>query len=352
MTLICGAGISGLLVGIELRKRGFPCRAVDPMIWFKRGKPCGDAVGERVADGSTEEFRSAVRESTISPFNRIVLQIAGAGSVEIDARGYIVDRLKLSRALLETFESYGGSIEREVCRDEDVARCENNVIVDATGHCSRIARFPAEKVVLYHVRARAKVGGWSERELVMFFDNDQTFRDKAGYAWLFVADDGYVNAGLHYSVCNDRDVCRRLIERLFGVELVRVYESNVHPISISSPPRDPVRRIGCVSVVAVGEAARAVNPVTGTGIPGAVLTAIKLGESYPRLELYSRWFRTRVHNVYSKLYKVAHRLRKMSNRDLYDVIKLLVKREFAEERTCPFKEVGILKALRYLRLLH
>ncbi|UCG69784.1 MAG: NAD(P)/FAD-dependent oxidoreductase [Thermoplasmata archaeon] len=277
--VVVGAGPAGSVAARFAAEVGASCLIIDK----KReiGKPVRCA--EVVAGGLPEDFgmknssewliNEAHYLNLISPKGRIV-RIKTSPYV-----GYVLDRTAFERELLEMAVESGSElllgktvtdlVPEGVAIGDEVLKAK--IIIAADGVDSRIGRMAG-----INTKSRlGELGSCAQHTLVNIdVDSDclefylgSTF-SPGGYAWVFPKSKneanvgvGLLNAGKQHAV----DVLKKFVDLKFQNAKSIRFLSGCVPSNL--PPKECVKN----NVIAVGDAARQVNPFTGAGIANAFI---------------------------------------------------------------------------------
>jgi geranylgeranyl reductase family protein len=295
--LVVGAGPAGAAAGLAARRRGLDVLVVDKAT-FPRDKTCGDGLTTAALrfleqlgiDIRTLPGYMAVRETVlVSPSGRHVsLPLPPEGD-----HAAVVPRVELDAAIVAKARESGVEVRDgtavtgvEVAADGvSVALGANGtvragVVVAADGHYSFVRRSvrPAAPPELGTWHAfRQYFQGVDERRLWVLFEADLL----PGYAWVFPLPDRRANVGfgvLRHPGMSGKELNARWREVLARPTVRTVLGPDAEPEATHRawpiPASFEYDALADGRVLYVGDAANAVDPLTGEGIAQAIETAV------------------------------------------------------------------------------
>jgi geranylgeranyl reductase family protein len=299
--LVVGAGPAGTAAAITAHRLGLSVACID-RAHFPRDKTCGDgltagalraleALGVPVPElASAQPVDTAVVRG---PAGRsVTLPLPTDGHHAVVARRADLDAALVARARAEGIPVLEGHAvtgvevrhdEVRICHDTQVTRAR--FVVAADGHNSAVRRLvnPDHPVDLGTWHAfRQYFGGVEDRRLWVLFEPDLL----PGYAWVFPLPGGRANVG--FGVLRDastsgralaarwRDLLNRpSVRAVLGPRAEPVDRARAWPI----PTGFGARRATAGRVLFAGDAAGAVDPMTGEGIAQALESGILAGRA-------------------------------------------------------------------------
>lgn len=317
--LIVGSGISGLSCSIWLRKMGFTgtVRVVDSQE-FPIRKACGGGITGKshklLEEMGVNYDNYEVFSLQVNCWNSFVNEFSSSERPILR----IVDRMELDKKLRCLAENNGiqlldkmrvVSIERTKehylvsTSDRVVFKCD--VLVGADGAASTIRRLSNIQVNDYFYAARVEMDVKSSLENTAIFDFGV---HEYAYGWLFPKNELEANLGVFY---------RRILPDTKPLNVLSNYiESKVQITPDLSADRIAFHLMasgGCsftkksLPVILVGEAAGLVEPITGEGIYGALLSAKIAARSIVQEETPSHYYRRLSRNSLMKSIKLLQK---------------------------------------------
>jgi menaquinone-9 beta-reductase len=295
--LVVGAGPAGAAAGLAARRRGLDVLVVDKAT-FPRDKTCGDGLTTaalRLLEQLGVDLRTlpgymAVRETVlVSPSGRhVCLSLPAEGD-----HAAVVPRVELDAAIVAKARESGVEVRDgtavtgvEVAPDGvSVALGANGtvragVLVAADGHYSFVRRSvrPAAPPELGTWHAfRQYFQGVDDRRLWVLFEADLL----PGYAWVFPLPGRRANVGfgvLRHPGMSGKELNARWREVLARPTVRTVLGPDAEPEATHRawpiPASFEYDALADGRVLYVGDAANAVDPLTGEGIAQAIETAV------------------------------------------------------------------------------
>ena len=304
---VVGAGPAGTAAAITAHAHGLRVVCVDKAR-FPRDKTCGDGLTahalrllERLGLSDVAFDRAAIVDETVlvSPYGRrIRLPMPSDG-----LHAFIVERSVLDNSLVELARARGvevreeWTIEKVVERDDlvelgDGLRARHVIACD--GHWSAVRRAlepDAPRDLGEWHAVRQYYANVADRRLWVLFDAELL----PGYAWVFPLPDGRANVG--YGVLRADGRTGRDLKKLWPELLARPTMREI--LGPSAQPLESVRawpiptrysraRLQNGRVLFAGDAAGAVDPMTGEGIAQALETGMLAAESIASGRDYGR----------------------------------------------------------------
>jgi geranylgeranyl reductase family protein len=304
---VVGAGPAGTAAAITAHAHGLRVVCVDKAR-FPRDKTCGDGLTahalrllERLGLSDVAFDRAAIVDETVlvSPYGRrIRLPMPSDG-----LHAVIVERSVLDNSLVELARARGvevreeWTIEKVVERDDlvelgDGLRARHVIACD--GHWSAVRRAlepDAPRDLGEWHAVRQYYANVADRRLWVLFDAELL----PGYAWVFPLPDGRANVG--YGVLRADGRTGRDLKKLWPELLARPTMREI--LGPSAQPLESVRawpiptrysraRLQNGRVLFAGDAAGAVDPMTGEGIAQALETGMLAAESIASGRDYGR----------------------------------------------------------------
>ena len=343
--IVVGAGLGGSSAAYFLAKAGVQVVLLDRHT-FPRDKTCGDGVTRRALGQlgrmgldhwiESEGFQSPTGLRIGAPSGELAALEIPFDSERMHSIGRIIPRKKLDSALLEAAIAAGARFAPGVRATGMVAedgraivhttsgnrhqalRCQLAIAADGSkGSFSRSAGL--QKGPLLCVAARTYLAGEDQSPgfVDMFYEPDIV----PCYGWVFPAGDGVCNVGIGLPVGQGNPL-RRL--RAF-IETNPHVRARLPQHEVAQPPRGAALyahfRPACTygeRLLAVGDAAGLINPLTGSGISKALISgeiaalcaieALSSGDcSATQLADYGRRLRARFGKRHSQL-RVLRRL--------------------------------------------
>lgn len=294
--LVVGAGPAGTAAAITAARRGMDVVVVD-RAGFPRDKTCGDGLtagalrlleGLGLDLGALPSSRPVDEAVLVSPSGRVVrLPLPTDGH-----HAAVVPRRELDAALLELARRAGATVRegvavvgldttgRPVAKLDDGDTVSASWVIAADGHYSTVRRLlrPDDQPRRgeWHA-ARQYFRGVADRRLWVVFEEDLL----PGYAWVFPLPGGRANVG--FGVLRSAGLTGRRLKALWpdllGRPSVRAAlgpdaepESRLRAWPI--PARLDPGLLADGPVLFAGDAAAAVDPLTGEGIAQALETGI------------------------------------------------------------------------------
>ena len=282
--VVVGAGPAGASAAFFL-KRAAPERDVlvlDRLSGEKYSRyhrMCGQAISR----AAFRELRPLRPQYILNHITRLRDEWSEGNSVEVRSRGYVLDRPRFLRGILDRFRSLGGEIGtaalRSVARDGEgtildlsdgrVLRARNLVAADGSRSVVRRTLFREEPQVM--LRTEQCLVRKNVRKDTLTFIQEERY--KGGYRWEFPAG----------------DLCCVGFPR--GTDVIEGEVVERHRRTI------PIGGLSCVEqdgVYLTGDAAAMVNPVTWGGIRVSMISGRKAAEAIAsgRPQAYQRWWET------------------------------------------------------------
>lgn len=296
--VVVGAGTAGAYTAYNLAKRGFRVALLESKSGDKVGvKTCGDALGkhhvDRMAKYLTPNPKIFVNDikgvELFSPDMRTKYVIPG--------EGYMLDRFNWGKWLVkeainagaEFYEGHTATV--PILENGHVSGVKANdnrqgthkefrgrIVVDASGSVGVVrSRLPdtwpiSERLhpedVSHAYREVFYIDGSVENPQYIKIYLDQTI-SPGGYWWAFPYSSDFLNVGLGVwgtLKVNPNANYKRYLEPRYRIK------NKVHMGGGFIPTRRPLKTLVWNGIVAVGDAAAAVNPLHGGGIGQALLT--------------------------------------------------------------------------------
>lgn len=260
--VVLGGGVAGSYLALLASRTGM---SVD--VFEARGryaKPCGEVVAAGIADKIPGDLVKTV-------IRRYLFYVDGmqAEEVVLDKPGWlVVDKPGLIHRLLSGAEEQGARITRKAVLEPPRLDRREGVVVDARGPYSDI---PRRTIML--ARAVVRNTGLDPETVELWFDTRRT-----GFYWVFPHNsEGDANVGAGFiGEHHPHILLHRFIEAHGLLSHGEIVDMRAAPLTIDG---GSLYKDG---VVAVGEAAGLVNPLTGEGIRPAMLSAEALAEALAR----------------------------------------------------------------------
>ena len=299
--LVLGAGPAGCAAAIEAARAGARVLVVDRAS-FPRPKVCGDAVSNRggaLVDGLVGADDALCRV----PHARVARSVAGfPNGAKIvrdfkDAPGWIVPRLQLDALLRDALEGEGvvvreRTLVRGVCSvadgfvaSTDDATIQSRLLIGADGPGSLVwplLGVSRSKGRSLGVAITAYVDGvtWGGA----LGDSEHYFEHglDCGYGWVFPDVDGSANVGVYQRADRlqqgDQNL-PQLLEVFMQAHPERFSAARIRerPRTWQLPITDDTNRSGRDGVFVAGDAAHAIDPLSGEGIWQALHTGRSAG---------------------------------------------------------------------------
>ncbi len=315
--VIVGAGTGGAYAAYLLSKRGFKVALLESKSGSQLGvKVCGDGLGmhhvERMSkylNPNPSVFSNVIRGVELfSPDMSVRYMIAG--------EGYVLDRFEWGRWLIreavnagaELYEGHtamGPILEKGMVvgvkardhRTGAVREFRAKVVVDASGSAGSVrTKLPEEwpiseklqpEDVSHAYREVAEIGVDVEApEYIKIYLSSVVA--PGGYWWIFPRSPNVINVGLGIwgkLRINPVENYKRYILKMPFMEGRRV----VHAGGGYIPTRRPLKSLVANGIMAVGDAAAAVNPIHGGGIGQALLSAELAAETIEEVAELGRY---------------------------------------------------------------
>ncbi|MEM1597727.1 MAG: digeranylgeranylglycerophospholipid reductase [Pyrobaculum sp.] len=296
--VIAGGGTAGAYAAYLLSRSGFKVALLESKSGGELGvKTCGDGLGlhhvERMSRYITPNprvFQNKIEGvELISPDERTRLLIKG--------EGYVLDRFAWGKWLIEEAVRAGASLYEGHTATAPLVENGRVVGVRAVERKSGVAKEFRAKVVIDSTGSagvlRSKLVGWLISEPLHPEDVSHAYREivyveeeherpqyikiyldmvvaPGGYWWIFPRSSTLLNVGLGiWGILkqNPRDNYEKYIKPRFKIR------GKYHIGGGFIPTRRPLKSLVGNGIVALGDAAAAVNPIHGGGIGQALLTA-------------------------------------------------------------------------------
>lgn len=272
--IVVGAGPAGSTTARECADRGLRVLLLDRAT-FPRDKPCGGGVNVRAArllpfelEAVTERviygMRVSVKQS--SPYDRIAEQPLTLLTQRSKLDAYLAERAVEAgatfreRSPVRSVERRAAEIRVNAGGEEYVGR--TLVAADgASGPTSKLAGMPVDRQMGIAIEGNITPETYPEHWTTMFgIDVGST---PGGYGWLFPKGD-HVNVGVGGWYEIGPTLRSRLDEmtRFYGYDPQRLWGVRGHPL----PVRRPGAALALGNVLAVGDAAGLLDPLSGEGI--------------------------------------------------------------------------------------
>ncbi len=287
MIAVVGAGPAGSTFAYFAAKSGFEVKVFDIMPLSRAwSKPCGDAVGKDtfrkvpLPEPEGDEIKARIRRAHIySPDYEFRL--------EIDGPGYIIDRVKYGREILEKAMDFGAEfVQKPVFRPlieggrvmgiaHEGGKTGAELVVDASGFAGVIkSKLPESWAVsepirhaIIAFRGIVEVEEGGEEDAIKLF-LDQKLAPKA-YWWDFPEGDGIRNIGLGVLPGDKAKLMPNYRKILSRYKIRRVLEERG---AFDPVQRPPLSLVG-PGVLVLGDAAPTVDPLTGGGMGSSMEAA-------------------------------------------------------------------------------
>ncbi|MEZ0319600.1 MAG: digeranylgeranylglycerophospholipid reductase [Pyrobaculum sp.] len=296
--VIAGGGTAGAYAAYLLSKAGFKVALIESKSGEELGvKTCGDGLGlhhvERMSRHLTPNpkvFQNKIEGvELISPDERTRLLIKG--------EGYVLDRFAWGKWLIKEAVRAGAILYEGHTATAPLVENGKVVGVKAVERRSGVAKELRAKVVIDSTGSagvlRSKLVGWLISEPLHPEDVSHAYREivyveeeherpqyikiyldmvvaPGGYWWIFPRSSTLLNVGLGiWGILkqNPRDNYEKYIKPRFKIR------GKYHIGGGFIPTRRPLKSLVGNGIVALGDAAAAVNPIHGGGIGQALLTA-------------------------------------------------------------------------------
>jgi flavin-dependent dehydrogenase len=307
---VVGGGIAGSSLAYYLAPDFDVCVVEKKGLDEVGRKPCPGAVEKSWFRGfSPEDFGAVGRR-----VRKMRLSVGGR-SLQVKFDGYVINRHRLCRGLLEAAFAEGCEWVREKAEPSfmngvehiraDGKRIEAEVYVDASGTSAVLRRhyLPNRREMFVLGCMETVDGEHGDGELGICLINHRET------GWIFPAEHstnvGYVAAGARGS-----DLLERLVhfKEEIGLGRAKTLDRGYGLV----PSYRPIRLV-YGNVVAIGDAGFTVNPVTLGGIGPSVLVSNMLAESLKRgedLDVFEAEYRKSLGNKFEKFHHINHLLRK------------------------------------------
>lgn len=318
--LVIGAGPAGVAAAIRLRDRGYAPRLVDRAV-FPRDKVCGCCLNMAALSSLAKiDCDHVVTGLTERSLNRWEMRLGGRSVSAPLPGGVAISRSAMDTALVAEAGRRGVEV---------MMGCEARVLDVRHDGVTVSLRMPAERAAVSHefdavVFAAGLQGGGVSQWLPFTTEptgpigvgtivvrlegvEPQTIHmicGTVGYVGLVQLEDGRIDiaAAIRRGQHRDETLNRlRIAEqvdellRSAGLEAVAVREVDALRMT---PPLTRVRRVGYGAMIAVGDAARYVEPFTGEGMAWAIESGVEAGQCIAecfqgrRFEGQRRWSST------------------------------------------------------------
>lgn len=295
-TVVVGAGPAGCHTAWELGNRGWKVLLVDRAS-FPRWKPCAGGITVKAKPYIPEQlhhlFERTIHETVISYGPDKVTRLQCRSPV-----GWMVHREEFDQAHLELVRGLEAVTVMEGTAVGGVVEDNGAVRVETSGGTLR-ARTVVGADGVESVVART-FKGWDEREFVAAFElegwmppGDHGIATQfdlssfpGGYGWAFpkrrrCSIGGYVGGSQARQV---RQQCSSFLSSWSNLRACEIYRQRGYRLPLGGT----LRPYNTSRIVLVGDAADAVDPVTGEGIAQAFLTAHLAAESIDRFLRFGR----------------------------------------------------------------
>jgi geranylgeranyl reductase family protein len=287
--IVVGAGPAGCSATLELAGRGVGVLLVDRSR-FPRWKPCAGGITPKGIAFLPDPLRALVEHTA----SRVLLSCGPRQSTRLDVArpvGWMVHREDFDLAHLQLVRALPGVEVREGCRVDSVRETADRVVVEtSTGNLVAAAVIGADGAGSVVSRAVRDPAG---RRFAVAFEAEATVDDPppevqfdfeafpGGYGWVFpkrgrCSVGGYVLAARSHDLRDRLDRFRLAWPHLAVLEPHRTRGHRV-PLGGTRQPLSGRR------VVLAGDAADAVDPLTGEGIALALRTGTLAAAAVHRL---------------------------------------------------------------------
>jgi geranylgeranyl reductase family protein len=281
--IVAGAGPAGSTSARECASRGLSVLLLDKAV-FPRDKPCGGGVNVRAARLLPFDLDS-VTERTISALS-VSVQQSNPYTRRVDhPLSYLTQRRYLDAFLMERAQRSGVKVKEgaavrgvevskgsiEVRAGSERFRARSLIAADgANGPTAKLAGLPVSRWKAIALEANVTPPKNFSPEWVSTLAVD-VGAVAGGYGWLFPKGE-HVNVGLGGRHTNGPSLRRMLdgLTRFYGLDPTSFWGFQGHPLPVSQPGAILARG----PVLAVGDAAGLLDPLTGEGIYAAIASAI------------------------------------------------------------------------------
>jgi len=321
--IIAGDGLAGSCLSYLLRRKGIEHEIYGKVHHTKCGiEPCGFQVNAR-------DFSHICSKLDLKPADYILRHdtFGFLGGVKASGNALAINKPKLIADLLQDKEVKPGRPDPDVC----------DYIIDATG-VSRAYSPPAPND--FKVRTFQRRVKFSKPASLWAY-----FSGGIGYSWLIpLTPDGreaHLGAG---AIWGGNDSIQTVINGLLNTVGVEVEEEICRCGSFVRVcgPISPLRN---GSVIAIGEAAGLVSPLTGGGnIPG-MFSAIFLAENWGDFDAYERAI-LKKYGYFQKEAEALQRLMKGKVVTLSNILAAIRVLQFIDGHVAPQQFIAIIRTLR------
>lgn len=318
--LVIGAGPAGVAAAIRLRDRGYAPRLVDRAV-FPRDKVCGCCLNMAALSSLAKiDCDHVVTGLTERSLNRWEMRLGGRSVSAPLPGGVAISRSAMDAALVAEASRRGVEV---------IMGCEARVLDVRHDGVTVSLRMPEERTAVSHefdavVFAAGLQGGGVSQWLPFTVEptgpigvgtiverlagvEPQTIHmicGTAGYVGLVQLEDGRVDvaAAIRRGQHGDETLNRMRIAEQVD-ELLR--SAGLEPVAVRdvdalrmTPPLTRARKVGFGAMIAVGDAARYVEPFTGEGMAWAIESGVEAGQCIAerfqsrRLQGQRRWSST------------------------------------------------------------
>lgn len=280
--LIVGAGPAGAMTACEIAQENLNVLMID------RKKEAGIPVQcAEYVPGLISREVSINHNAIASEIKKLMVYFPNKEIYEFSAPGYILNRSVFDRDLILKATKFGvwvwfrtkflGIEDNKIWLLKDGKRLNVNarIIVGADGPGSRVSRLINRRYKGYVVAYQ------QELPLIEKMEHTEVYFDKkffGGYAWLFPKKES-ANVGVGVKVGHKirlRDILNEFIERMVKQKKVLGYP--LKTVTGLIPVNGPLNTVKD-NILLVGDAAGQTHPITGAGIPQAIVCGKLAGQA-------------------------------------------------------------------------